>query len=87
MRYQRSAPYTNHWSDAAQATPQPTQHKILLRLFVHFHGNKVTLLLHGYDKGGNDSPRQQNKEIQEARKRLTQWKAAEARLAKQKRKK
>ena len=73
--------------DAAQATPQPTQHKILLRLFVHFHGNKVILLLHGYDKGGNDSPRQQNKEIQEARKRLTHWKAAEARLAKQKRKK
>jgi hypothetical protein len=56
----------------------PTQKKILLRLFVHFHGDKVILLLHGYDKGANDSQRQQNKEIQEARKRLTAWKAAEA---------
>ncbi len=73
--------------DAEQSTSQPTQHKILLRLFIHFHGNKVILLLHGYDKGGNDSPRQQNKEIQEARKRLTHWKAAEARRAKQQRKK
>ncbi len=73
--------------DAQQSTQQPTQHKILLRLFIHFHGNKVILLLHGYDKGGNDSPRQQNKEIQEARKRLTHWKAAEARRTKQQRKK
>lgn len=72
---------------AEQSTPQPTQHKILLRLFIHFHGNKVILLLHGYDKGGNDSPRQQNKEIQEARKRLTHWKVAETRRAKQRLKK
>jgi len=72
---------------AQQSTPPPTQRKILLRLFVHFYGNKVILLLHGYDKGGNDSPRQQNKEIQEARKRLTHWKAAEAKRAKEQRKK
>lgn len=72
---------------ARQSTPPPTQSKILLRLFVHFYGNKVVLLLHGYDKGGNDSPRQQNKEIQEARKRLTHWKAAEAKRAKERRKK
>lgn len=66
---------------------QPTQRKILLRLFVHFHGDKVILLLHGYDKGGDDSPRKQNKEIQEARKRLAHWKASEARRAKEQRKK
>ena len=29
----------------SQQPTQPTQHKILLRLFVHFHGNKVILLL------------------------------------------
>lgn len=74
-------------SHAQPQTRQPTQHKILLRLFVHFHGNKVILLLHGYDKGGNDSPRQQNKEIQEARKRLAHWKAAEVKRAKERRKK
>ena len=54
-----------------------------LRLFVHFHGQQVILILHGYDKGRDDSPRRQNKEIQEARKRLRSWKAAE--LAKRKR--
>lgn len=62
----------------------PTQKKILLRLFVHFHGNKVVLLVHGYDKGSDDSPRQQGREIQEARKRLTGWRAAEAKRAKKK---
>lgn len=62
----------------------PTQKKILLRLFVHFHGNKVVLLVHGYDKGSDDSPRQQGKEIQEARKRLARWRVAEAKRAKKK---
>ncbi|MFT4166174.1 MAG: hypothetical protein QM650_13125 [Microlunatus sp.] len=62
----------------AQHTKHPTQSKILLRLFVHFHGDRVILLLHGYDKGGNDSPRQQNKEIRVARKRLIQWRTTEA---------
>ncbi|MEZ5095041.1 MAG: hypothetical protein R2731_02285 [Nocardioides sp.] len=56
--------------------------KILLRLFVHFHGQKVILLLHGYDKGGDDSPRRQNKEIEEARKRLRAWRLAQASQAK-----
>lgn len=72
---------------ATSHAEQPTQRKILLRLFVHFHGDKVILLLHGYDKGGDDSPRRQNKEIQEARKRLAHWKAAEAKRAKGERKK
>jgi hypothetical protein len=73
--------------EATSYAEQPTQRKILLRLFVHFHGDKVILLLHGYDKGGDDSPRKQNKEIQEARRRLAHWKAAEAKRAKGERKK
>ena len=73
------------YGSASQAE-RPTQRKILLRLFVHFHGDKVILLLHGYDKGGDDSPRKQNKEIQEARKRLAHWKASGARRAKAQRK-
>ncbi|MGL5810136.1 MAG: hypothetical protein ACRCYQ_09340 [Nocardioides sp.] len=74
-------------ADPRPFTQQPTQRKILLRLFIHFHGAKVILLLHGYDKGGNDSSRRQNNEIQQARKRLTHWKAAQVRRAKQQRKK
>ena len=67
------------------AQPPAKPAKLLLRLFVHFHGQKVILLLHGYNKGKDDSPRRQNREIQEARKRLRAWRAAEAREAKRKR--
>lgn len=52
--------------------------KFLLRLFVHFHGQKVILLLHGYDIGSDVGPRRQNKEIEEARKRLRAWRLAHA---------
>lgn len=62
----------------------PTQKKILLRMFVHFHGNKVVLLIHGYDKGSDDSPRQQNREIRQARKRLTHWRLAAAKRTRKK---
>lgn len=70
--------YTNSGASSAASST-----RVLLRLFVHFHGQKIILILHGYDKGRDDSPRRQNKEIQEARKRLRSWKAAE--VAKRKR--
>lgn len=47
---------------------------VLLRLFVHFCGQKVVLLLGGYDKGKAPSPKRQQAEIKEARKFLTQFK-------------
>lgn len=43
---------------------------ILLRLFCHAYGEKVILLLGGYDKGADTSPRRQAREIDQARKRL-----------------
>ena len=46
---------------------------VLLRVFVHFHGAKVILLIGGYDKGGDPSERRQQREIQEARRLLTQY--------------
>ena len=46
---------------------------VLLRLFVHFHGAKVILLIGGYDKGGDPSERRQQREIREARRLLTQF--------------
>ena len=45
----------------------------------------MILLIHGYDKGRDDSARRQNKEIQEAHKRLRAWRIAQARAAKRKR--
>ncbi len=62
------------YSDAAK-DPSKVAEKILLRLSVHFYGEKVVLLLHGYDKAENDSERNQQHEISVARKRLKEWKA------------
>ncbi len=47
--------------------------KILLRVFCHAYGNRVVLLLGGYDKGADPAPRRQNEEITIARSRLADW--------------
>jgi len=43
---------------------------VLLRVFCHATGDRVILLLGGYDKGGDPSPRRQEREIALARRRL-----------------
>ena len=48
--------------------------KVLLRVFVHFYGNKVILLLGGYDKGRDPNDRRQEREIAQARSLLRQFK-------------
>lgn len=48
--------------------------KILLRIFLHFYGEKVVLILGGYNKGQRDQKRHQQLQITEARKLLKQWK-------------
>ena len=48
---------------------------ILLRVFFHLHGNKIILLLGGYDKGEHTSSSYQQSQISLARKRLASWKA------------
>jgi putative component of toxin-antitoxin plasmid stabilization module len=47
---------------------------VLLRVFVHFYGDKVILLLGGYDKGIDPKERRQQREIAEARPLLAQFK-------------
>jgi hypothetical protein len=53
--------------------------KVLLRVFVHFYGQKVVLLLGGYDKGDDPKPRRQQREIAEARRLLGQFKERQRR--------
>ena len=53
--------------------------KVLLRVFVHLHGQKVVLLLSGYDKGDDPNPRRQQREIAEARRLLGQFKERQRR--------
>jgi hypothetical protein len=53
--------------------------KVLLRVFCHAYGNKVVLLLNGYDKAADPSERRQQREIAVARRRLTRFLAERAR--------
>ena len=52
--------------------PARTPWKILLRLFVMLHGQKVILLLHGYDKSRNDKPLYHQQQIKIAKVRAQQ---------------
>ena len=53
--------------------------RILLRVFVHFHGSRVVLLLGGYDKGKDPGDRRQQREIGQARKYLADWRRRQRR--------
>jgi hypothetical protein len=53
--------------------------KILLRVFFAVEGERIVLLLGGYDKGDDPSDRRQNKEIKRARSLLTEHKEARRR--------
>lgn len=59
---------------AGEREPSPrSTGPVLLRVFVHFHGDRVCLLLGGYDKGRDTSVKRQQREIASARRLLTQW--------------
>lgn len=47
--------------------------KVLLRAFVHFYGDRIVLLLGGYDKGRYPQKKRQQREIARARKLLRQF--------------
>lgn len=53
--------------------------EVLLRLFCHAYGDKVILLLGGYDKGEDPSGRRQSREIERARKHLRSFKLRQQR--------
>lgn len=48
--------------------------EVLLRLFYLAHGQRIILLLGGYDKGKDTSPRRQAREIEQARRRQRSFK-------------
>jgi phage-related protein len=55
------------------ARPEASGERILLRVFCHAHGDRIVLLLGGYDKGTDPSPKRQQREITTARKRLADY--------------
>ena len=55
------------------ARAERTSERILLRVFCHAYGDRIVLLLGGYDKGADPSSKRQQKEIAVARKRLADF--------------
>jgi len=51
---------------------------LLLRVFCHAYGDKVVLLLSGYDKGRDVSAKRQQKEIERARRLLKEFRTGRA---------
>jgi hypothetical protein len=47
---------------------------VLIRVFCTFHGDKIVLLYHGYDKKRDPSQRRQQREIAKARRLHQEWK-------------
>lgn len=61
----------------AERVPAPdgrAHDRILLRAFFHPHGNRLILLLAGYDKGRDASRQREDREIARARKYLADFK-------------
>lgn len=56
--------------------------RILLRIFCHAYGDRLILLLGGYDKAGDPSKKRQQAEIEVAKTRLAIWKERQKRAAK-----
>jgi phage-related protein len=56
------------------ARVEPGDQRILLRVFCHAYGDRLVLLLGGYDKGADPNAGRQDREIAIARKRLADFK-------------
>jgi hypothetical protein len=66
------------------APPGKGHGRVLLRVFCHAYGDKVVLLLNGYDKGADPSDNRQQREIRLARKRLEEFRQRQARQRRRK---
>lgn len=75
FRVRHTAPeVAQMFGGVAPSDPGPHE-RVLLRVFVHFYGNRVVLLLGGYDKGRHSGTKRQQQEISRARQSLAQFKA------------
>ena len=61
-------------STSSAPSLKPDRSKILLRIFVTFPQGSRILILHGYDKGSDDTRSRKQREIATARARPSQWK-------------
>lgn len=63
-------------SSAGVADAGRARRAVLVRVFCAFSGNRVVILLGGYDKGRDPSVKRQQREIAAARATLSAWKRA-----------
>lgn len=74
FRIRKSLQAINSLSQSLPET-NPIGHKpVLIRIFCAFHGDKIVVLHHGYDKQRDPSAKRQQREIRTARKLHEQWK-------------
>ena len=76
FRIRHDAAEIAHMFGRHTAAATPPRRAILLRLFVHFHGDRQVVLLNGHDKGADTSERRQRLEIARARRLLAQFRNA-----------
>ena len=79
FRIRHSAKEIARMFEAACSVVGAKKQLVLLRAFVHFHGEKIVLLLGGYDKGRFSKAKRQQREINNARKLLVQFKQRQRR--------
>jgi len=73
FRIQRSLDAILALANPEQQTVKGSGRRVSIRIFCTFYGDKIVLLVHGYDKGRDSSPRRQQKEIARARALLRRW--------------
>lgn len=76
FRIQRSLESILTLAGAEPPTDARPGARVSIRVFCTFHGDKIVLLLHGYDKGRDPSSRRQQKEIARARAMLKRWRGS-----------
>ena len=78
FRIRQTAKALDQLFEAAGKGRPKGPNEVLVRIFVHFHGAKICLLLGGYDKQDDASEKRQNREIKLCRQRLAAWRRREA---------
>jgi len=78
FRVRHSAAEIRHMFAGTAAEGTDAGEDVLLRVFFTAYGERIVLLLGGYDKGADAGKRRQEREIDVARKRLAAFKAQQA---------
>lgn len=73
FRIQRSLDAILSRADSEPPRSGATARRVSIRIFCTFTGNRIVVLLHGYDKGRDPSTRRQQTEIARARTALRTW--------------